>query len=555
MADNFYAKYSANEPATVVTSVNGLNGAVTLAAGSGITITPAANTLTIAASGGSGANTTLSNLTSPTAINQNLLPSADDTRILGTAVTNRFKEGYFSSIVGVGRYPFGGATPGAAIVNGAAPGLSVYNGGSDAYNVVADAGSGVSIQNPGAGVSLFNVQNHQFIFKDSTTGDTYFQGNSTTGLLAAVDFRFDTSMIGNTLILGNGVQLKGRNNADTDDLPLVAINSGDSAVMYDGALPPNVSINATNRVLLASDGSTAVDYGTRNLIDATGQNTVDFNGNALYSSSGSLSVNWETRVLKDAASANSIDWDARQLSNAAATPVLDWNTNFNILSSPNGGISYNVNIATSDEDSSGTVAIRTGIAAATTSGNLLGYTGDAAENSGTINFQTGISASASGGSGGLNLITGDATSGYSGAINISTGVVGNIAPGVAGSGDVDIFTGQDAGIASGNGSGTFNFGSGPVTDAASTARSGSFYLVSGDVSGSGNSGDFNFIAGAPNSGNRGGFIVDANYMKLPVLSADPTITGGAQEGMMYVNSTAHTLKVYLNGSWKTVTAV
>lgn len=55
-----------------VASLNGLSGALTLLAGSGITITPGAGTLTIAASGGSGANTELSNLTSPTAINQDL---------------------------------------------------------------------------------------------------------------------------------------------------------------------------------------------------------------------------------------------------------------------------------------------------------------------------------------------------------------------------------------------------------------------------------------------------------------------------------------------------
>lgn len=57
-------------------TVNGLSGALTLAAGSGITITPSGNTLTIAASGGSGANTALSNLAT-TAINADLIFAVD----------------------------------------------------------------------------------------------------------------------------------------------------------------------------------------------------------------------------------------------------------------------------------------------------------------------------------------------------------------------------------------------------------------------------------------------------------------------------------------------
>lgn len=95
MADNFYAKYSANEPPVVVTSVNGLNGALTLAAGSGISITPSGNTLTIASTA-SGANTALSNLTS-TAVNVDLLPGITDTLDLGS-VAKRWANLHVSNI-------------------------------------------------------------------------------------------------------------------------------------------------------------------------------------------------------------------------------------------------------------------------------------------------------------------------------------------------------------------------------------------------------------------------------------------------------------------------
>lgn len=88
-----------------VDSVNGLTGALTLAAGTNITLTPVGNTITIdAASGGAvdsvngqtgvvvldaddvgAANQTLSNLTSPTAINQDLLSAANNTVDLGAS--------------------------------------------------------------------------------------------------------------------------------------------------------------------------------------------------------------------------------------------------------------------------------------------------------------------------------------------------------------------------------------------------------------------------------------------------------------------------------------
>src|SRR5258708_7234737 len=59
--------------ASVVTSLNSLSGALNLVPGSGIMITPSGSNITISTTGVSGANQSLSNLTNPTAINQNLL--------------------------------------------------------------------------------------------------------------------------------------------------------------------------------------------------------------------------------------------------------------------------------------------------------------------------------------------------------------------------------------------------------------------------------------------------------------------------------------------------
>jgi len=84
---NFFANYpieGGGGGGGGVTTLNGLSGALTLVAGSGITITPSGSTITIASSS-TGANTFLSNLTSPVAINQSLTPGSTGTLNLGSA--------------------------------------------------------------------------------------------------------------------------------------------------------------------------------------------------------------------------------------------------------------------------------------------------------------------------------------------------------------------------------------------------------------------------------------------------------------------------------------
>ncbi len=67
-----------------VTSFNTLTGNITLAAGTGISLTPSGSTVTVAATG-SGANTALSNLSSPTAVNRNLIFDVGGPATLKTA--------------------------------------------------------------------------------------------------------------------------------------------------------------------------------------------------------------------------------------------------------------------------------------------------------------------------------------------------------------------------------------------------------------------------------------------------------------------------------------
>lgn len=83
----FFASFpSSGSGSSGVTSLNSMVGALTLVAGTNITITPGSGTLTIDATiPSSGANASLSNLTNPTAINQDLLPDSDGARSLGSS--------------------------------------------------------------------------------------------------------------------------------------------------------------------------------------------------------------------------------------------------------------------------------------------------------------------------------------------------------------------------------------------------------------------------------------------------------------------------------------
>lgn len=94
---SFFAEYPVRGTGSGgVTSLNGQTGALTLVAGANITITPGAGTLTIASTGGGGANTALSNLAA-VAINTSLLPGVDNSINLGSA-TKTFASGFIRSL-------------------------------------------------------------------------------------------------------------------------------------------------------------------------------------------------------------------------------------------------------------------------------------------------------------------------------------------------------------------------------------------------------------------------------------------------------------------------
>lgn len=358
MADNFYASYpvSSGGSGGAVTSVNSMTGAVVLTA-----------------SDVGAANTTLSNLDTPTAINQNLLFATDATNDIGAAMANRPQHVFVSDYVSVGNYPFGSSMPGAALVNGAAPGLHFYNGGPDQYDIVASAASGVSIENFGASVAIFNVQNDRFAFEDKsnpTAGDFYFQGNSTTGMTT-----------GRNLTL-NGLK------SDGTSSKMIGI-AGDDTVQV-GAAGTTPSINVTNGYML--------------------------------STLGDQSVLWENRQLWIAGNSSPVlDWGVQSLNNPAdGSPALTWATSVDIKTADQPvASSYQASMVTGnaigDQSNTGQIIVSTGDATAGNSGNINVTTGQTADStigpnvSGSIQIGTG-NDTGTGNSGNITISTGSTTS-------------------------------------------------------------------------------------------------------------------------------------------------
>lgn len=138
---SFYSDYPVqNGGSGGVITLNGLSGALTLVAGSGITITPSGSNITIASTGGGGgANTTLSNLDTPTAINQDLL-SLDNTQNIGSLSTPN----WFASIV----------SNTFQVVDSSGAQLGHFNSNTGVLQLSSISGTQFTINGDGAGLSL-----------------------------------------------------------------------------------------------------------------------------------------------------------------------------------------------------------------------------------------------------------------------------------------------------------------------------------------------------------------------------------------------------------------
>jgi hypothetical protein len=216
------------------------------------------------ASGGSGANVTLSNLTSPTAINENLIFATGATAVLETADN---ATGATQALT---------VTTGNASVSGNSGALSLTTGPSAAGNtgnIVLATGTASGTQG--------KIQ-----LQDGTQGTSGYVWTS-----------IDTSGTGSWLAAGGG----GANTA-LSNLASTAVNVGINPAT-DATLSLGSTGHAWNAIHLNTGiqndtGTLVVDIGNSNLNDNSATLAVDYNTRRLYANDGStINANWHTPAV------------------------------------------------------------------------------------------------------------------------------------------------------------------------------------------------------------------------------------------------------------------
>ena len=194
-----------------VTSLNGETGAVTLVAGTGISVTPSGSNITIASTGSSGANTALSNLAS-TAVNASINPSLAQTGNLSLGTTSLYWSQMSSDIVNV----MGGQI---RLYDGSLSECAIITP-SDGNNIPDGTSGYLTIRNLITGITNPNELSTAFVTANDSannanpTGSLLFEtGNKTagTGNSGGFTFRSGTSAGGTAglFLVDNTAQVLG----------------------------------------------------------------------------------------------------------------------------------------------------------------------------------------------------------------------------------------------------------------------------------------------------------------------------------------------------------
>jgi len=222
-----------------VTSLNGLTGAVTLAAGTGITLTPSGQTITIAASGGGGG------LTLP------YTASVGSTQTLFALFNTGSGGAIEGSVTGTGAF---------GVYGNSSNGVGVYGTSGNGYGVTGSSGSGGGVQGTSGvtnfpGVDGVNNGNGDGVFGISMNGNgTGVHGVSASGTGAIGVNGVSTNGTGVNGSSSGGHGVTGQSNAKgvngsaiwanstvTDGIALFATNNGSDATV--------VATNASNGVI------------------------------------------------------------------------------------------------------------------------------------------------------------------------------------------------------------------------------------------------------------------------------------------------------------------
>ncbi len=241
-------------PAAVVTSLNGAHGAVSLAAGSNVTITPSGQTLTIAASGGGGGGgltLPFSGTTSATGFAFDVTSTGTSGAIRGASTGGPAGVGGETGVFGEVQGGFGSGVAGNAdgegngVVGSASTGLGVYGVSSSGTGTEGDSMSGDGVYGSSSsghgvvGTSFSTGVNASAIYANSA-------GSGGIALFATNDGTDATIVATNN---SSGAIFKGFSNGGTEVFEVNA-NGVSLPQIYGAPVTTNsVCINSTTLVL------------------------------------------------------------------------------------------------------------------------------------------------------------------------------------------------------------------------------------------------------------------------------------------------------------------
>lgn len=450
--------------------------------------------------GGGGANTFLSNLTNPTAINRDLIFNT------GAAATIKTKDS-------------AGITQALNITTGNSSGdetgpIQIFPGASSVAS--------------NAGVNIFT---QDAVADDLDTGGLNFSTGGASGIGNSGNIIFGTGPVaGGTqgtiqfnsdIFMGAALDINGNFINNVGHIKSGARNFDLNA---DSNFDVNISASGTGKVNFSSDVAPTINaqYGLGTVDDKqwirVATYSVTAGTNALQLAGTSIGVN--NLNVKDAAdpvdpqdlatkayvdgSTNS--GANKTLSNLDSPTAVNQDLIFNTAIDPrlksqdeSSVSTKNLYVITGDASGahdSGELLLQTGTGQSTGSLSILTGNPTADDfNSGTLRIDTGETTGV-GVSGSVIITSGDSENGQSGLISLETGTPS----GSDSSGVISLTTGRTAG---GSGTGDITINTGAPT--ASNINSGGVVSATGAVNGSGQSGLFQFISGNSENGPSGAF--------------------------------------------------
>lgn len=348
-----------------VSSLDSMTGAITLIAGTGISIVDGAGTITISTTDVDNfANQALSNLTT-TAVNLSLTPGVTDTISLGTTASN-WLDGHIHNLRD------GAGVLAQNIFN------RTLNDSSSVTSVDYSTRNLITTGNTSAldwqnrnllgpiGVAELNWTDTSVTIRDLLTVGVPGVTNGRLALSGAISGsitqRANATTAAYTIFWPNaqasGVQslqndgagnlswataaASGANTA-LSNLTSTSINQslipgldqaidlGSAAIRWNNIFGASITFNTqtismANETISDSSGTVVIDWENERLLDSSGTQSVRWSGRQLRDSGGSNSANWNDRVLIDSGGTNTVDWQNEVLQDPSAVSSLNWNS-------------------------------------------------------------------------------------------------------------------------------------------------------------------------------------------------------------------------------------